>query len=233
MRVKLTWQTVSPAAYWGATYALRGVLRVVVRWKVTGRENVPATGGFMVVANHMNNADPPILGAAIARRRIRFMAKIELFKWPFGIVPRLYGAFPVRRFEADLGALLNAERLLKRGEVVGMFPEGTRSRTGYLGTPHPGTAAIALHSGATVLPCAIAGTEILRNPLKLIFRPTFSITIGEPIVFEKVRRPTPEQVTEATERIFGAIRAMVPPRYLPPYTETGEAAANGDNPPGE
>ena len=101
----------------------------------------------------------------------------------------LWDAFPVRRFEADLGAMLTAERILKHGGVVGMFPEGTRSRTGYMGEFHGGTAVIALHSGATVLPCAMTGTEVLRNPLNLLKRPRFTVSIGEPIYLEAVRRP--------------------------------------------
>jgi len=219
-----------PVVYWGATHALRFVLMVVGRWKASGRENVPATGALIVVSNHLNNADPPILAAGIARRRIRFMAKIEIFKLPFGMVPRLYGAFPVRRFEADLAAMLNAERLLKRGEVLGMFPEGTRSRTGYLGKPHPGTAMIALRSGATVLPCAITGTEVLKNPLNLLRKPRITVTIGEPIQVEAVRRPTEEQVNDLTERIFSAIKALLPPKYLAAYTGSEEAAREHDGP---
>lgn len=212
------WQTFVPPFYWGLTYLLRFLLTVVVRWKVIGRENVPASGAVIVVSNHLNNADPPILGAAIAKRRVRFMAKIELFKMPFGAIIKLWDAFPVRRFDADLGALLTAERILKKGGVIGMFPEGTRSRTGYIGEPHPGTAVIALRSGADVLPCAITGTEGLRNPLVLLRRPRFTIRIGEPIRVEPVKRPTEEQVSELTTRIFDAIKAQLPAQYLPPYT---------------
>ena len=213
------WPTFVPPFYWGCTYLLRFLLTVIVRWKVIGRENVPPSGAVIVVSNHLNNADPPILGAAIAKRRVRFMAKIELFKMPFGAIIKLWDAFPVRRFDADLGALLTAERILKKGGVIGMFPEGTRSRTGYIGEPHPGTAVIALRSGATVLPCAITGTEGLRNPLILLRRPRFTIRIGEPIRLEPVKRPTEEQVSELTTRIFDAIKSQLPPQYLPPYTE--------------
>lgn len=233
MRRRLKNWTVA-AFYWSATYGLRCVLRVVARWKATGRENIPAQGALIVASNHLNNADPAILGAGVAHRRIRFMAKIELFKLPFGIFPRLYGAFPVRRFEADLAAMLNAERILRRGGVLGMFPEGTRSRTGYLGKPHPGTAMIALRTGATVMPCAITGTEVLRNPLNVLRKPRITVTIGEPIHLEAVRRPTEEQVTGLTERIFEAIKSLLPPKYLPPYT--GEEASkqhDGTDPPGE
>ena len=219
-RLKPTWAGVAPWFYWGATYLLRGVLWVVARWTVTGRDRVPKDGPLIVVCNHLNNADPPILGAAIAKRRVRFMAKIEIFKYPFGVVPRLYDAFPVRRFEADMGALLTAERILKKGGVLGMFPEGTRSRTGFVGKPHPGTALIALRSGATVLPCAISGTEVLRNPFNVLRKPRISVQIGEPMLIEAVKRPTEAQVSELTDRIFSQILAMLPLKYHAAYTES-------------
>lgn len=225
-RLKPSWAGIAPWFYWGATYLLRGVLWVVARWTVTGRERAPIEGAVIVVSNHLNNADPPILAAGIARRRVRFMAKIELFKYPFGVVPRLYDAFPVRRFEADMGALLTAERILKKGGVLGMFPEGTRSRTGFIGKPHPGTALIALRSGATVLPCAIVGTEQLGNPLNVLRKPRISVHIGQPIAVEAVRRPTEAQVSELTDRIFAEIVAMLPSKYFAAYTETD----GGDNP---
>ena len=162
------------------------------------------------------------------------MAKIELFKWPFGVVPRLYDAFPVRRFDADLAAILNAERILKRGGVLGMFPEGTRSRTGLLGKPHPGTAVIALRSGAKVLPCAIVGTEQLGNPLNLLRKPRIQVHIGKPIQVEVARRPTEQQVSALTDRIFAEITALLPPKYLVAYTDVEEAATtNGANHPGQ
>lgn len=232
---RIGWGMFAPPFYWTLTYVLRGLLWCVVSWKVTGRENVPKEGALIIVSNHLNNADPPILGAGIARRRIRFMAKVELFKMPFGAIIRLWDAFPVRRFDSDLGAMLTAERILKRGGVIGMFPEGHRSKTGFMGEVHPGTAMIALRSGATVLPCAMTGTERLRQPLVLARRPEFRITIGEPIRLEPVRRPTQEQVTELTRRIEAAIQAQLPAKYLPPYTgsEGGRDASHGDGDPGE
>ncbi len=221
MRRILKLSTYVPVVYWAGTSLARFLLVVLVRWKVMGRERVPPSGGILLVSNHLNNIDPIILSAAVHRRRIRFMAKIELFKWPFGIFTRLYGAFPVRRSEADVGAMLNAERILKRGEALGMFPEGTRSRTGYVGKPHPGTALIALRTGATVLPCAITGTEKLGNPLNLLRRPAFRVVVGEPISVPHVRRPTQAQIEELTDQLFAEICKLLPRQYLSAYTDSG------------
>ena len=236
-RVRLSWATFVPAFYWGTHYPLRGVLWFVGRWTVSGRENFPRTGAVIVVSNHLSNADPPILAAGLAQRRVRYMAKHTLFRFPMGIIVRLYGAFPVRRFEADMAALLNAERILRDGGVLGMFPEGTRSRTGMLGKPHPGTALIAIRSGALVLPCAITGTEQLSNPLNLLRKPRITVQIGRPIAVEKRKRPTEQEVSELTEAIFRAIAAMLPPKYIAdPRGYTGEEGieqdAHGGNHPG-
>lgn len=217
-RLRPHWDTFVPPFYWGLTHCVRFLLMVLTRWKARGRARYPAAGPVIVVANHLSNADPGILAAGVLGRRIRYMAKVELFESKIGIFIRLYGAFPVRRFEADVGALLTAERILKRGGVIGMFPEGHRSRDGLFARPHPGTAMIALRTGATVLPCAIIGTEVLRNPLNLVRRPPISVTIGEPIVLEVVKRPTETQVNELSERIYSEIRALLPDRYLGPYT---------------
>ena len=225
-------QTAVRIFYWTATYLLRFVLMVVGRWKVNGREHLPRQGGVILVANHLSNADPPILGAAIARRRVRFMAKQELFKYPFGIAPRLYGAFPVKRFEADLGALMNAERLLKRGEILGMFPEGTRTRTGVIGKPHPGTALIAIRSGVPVVCCSLSGTEALRNPLNLLKKPRITVTMSEPMTFERQKRPTAEAIEAATKAIFDRIIDGLPEEYHRTYTRR-EERANGDDSAGQ
>lgn len=235
MRRFLKLSTYVPVFYWWATCSLRAILTIVARWKVVGRDNVPRSGALLIVSNHLNNADPPILGAGIARRRIRYMAKIELFKWPFGLFPRLYGAFPVRRFDADVAAMLNAERILRRGEALGMFPEGTRSRTGVVGKPHPGTALIALRTGATVLPCAITGTEALGNPLNALRRPRFTIVIGNPMAVPLVKRPGEAQVNELTDRVFAEICKLLPAKYLGAYTGLGDSshADDGTDPPGK
>lgn len=228
-RLKPSWNTFVPAFYWGLTTVVRFLLLTLTHWKATGRERVPGEGPLIIVSNHLSNADPGILAAGVLGRRIRFMAKIELFSGPLSPFIKLYGAFPVRRFEADVGALLNAERILKAGNVIGMFPEGHRSPDRTFKKPHPGTALIALRSGATVLPCAIVGTEVLDNPLRLIRRPPMAVYVGQPFAVVAVRRPTETQIREMSERIYNEIAALLPPRYVEAYTgsEEGLALANG------
>lgn len=234
MRRFLKLHVVEPAVYWWAHYQLRLILITVARWKVTGRERVPQEGSFVVVCNHLSMADPPVLASAIKGRRIRYMAKAEIFRPPWGWIPASYGAFGVRRFEGDLTAMLNAERVLRRGEVLGMFPEGTRSRSGVFQRPHAGTALIALRAGAPVLPCAIFGTDELHGPLSVLKRPAISVAIGEPIAVEAVKRPTEAQVSELTNRIYEEIKALLPAKYHAAYTGTEEAVtADGGHSPGQ
>ena len=119
------------------------VCRIFGRWKVLGRENVPTTGGALLCANHVSYIDPPALGGGCPRP-VRFMAKSELFKLPvLGFLIRRVGAFPVKRGTADRTALRKAVELLESGEIVGMFPEGTRSLDGKLQEPELGVGMIA------------------------------------------------------------------------------------------
>jgi len=208
------------------TTAMRGVCFTFGRYQVIGVAHVPRGGPLIVVSNHLNNADPPLLGAAIPRR-IRFMAKQELFEGKAGALYRWFGAFPVRRFEADLAALRQAQQILKDGGVLGMFPEGHRSDGKGLGPPHPGTELVALRTGAPLLPVGITGTEAVRTPKVLLQRPRIRVVIGEPFHLTGSRRITAEQVRDGTEEIMHQIAALLPAQYRGIYADGG--AAHRDN----
>ncbi len=146
------------------------------RWEVKGAENLPLQGPVLVIANHSSYWDPLVIACALDRE-VHFMAKRELFNYPvFGYLIRKVGAFPVAREKIDRAALKRALTLLKEEKVVGIFPEGTRSKTGELLTPLPGAAFIARKAHAPVCPIALRRKKrIFGNS---IF-PCYHVQIGE------------------------------------------------------
>src|SRR5437867_1486686 len=159
--------------HWFYRFAIwfsRLLLDLFSRWSVSGLEHVPPEGALLVTSNHQNNVDPPILVAMIPRV-LHCMAKQEMFVGPVGFLSRWYGAFPVRRGTPDRQAIRTALDHLAAGRCVGIFPEGTRSRTGALIEAHTGAGLLALRSGAPVLPVAIAGTAHIDNAWSVLRRP--------------------------------------------------------------
>jgi len=218
-----------PAVYWPARALMTGIAFLVARIEVVGRERVPRQGALIVASNHLNNADPPVL-TIIFPRRLVFMAKQEALRWPIvGLLMRLAGAFPVRRLEADIGALRQASRILRQGEVLAMFPEGTRSRDGALGSAHPGTALLALRTGTPIVPIGITGTETINFP-KVLFdalrlrRAQVRVVIGDPFFLPPVSRITAEEVSRCTDVVMSRIASLLPPSYRGRYGQTDTAA---------
>jgi 1-acyl-sn-glycerol-3-phosphate acyltransferase len=214
-----------------AGFAIRLLAHVFSETEVVGRENIPRDGPLLLVANHINAIDPTLL-LGFTPRRLSWMAKQELFENPFSrILATLYESFPVRRFEADLGALRTAMHLLQEGRVVGIFPEGTRSRNGHMQKAHPGAAMIALRSGVPVLPVGISGTEPVKLPYLFFHpfpRPRIRIVFGEPFELPKQKRLTSEAVNDATVILIERISALLPEHNKPEATLV-EQGHDGDH----
>ncbi|HXR29112.1 MAG TPA: lysophospholipid acyltransferase family protein [Solirubrobacteraceae bacterium] len=137
------------------------VLRLWFRMRISGAEHVPPSGAAIIAPNHKSFLDAFFVGVA-TRRRVRFMAKVELLRGPQGWLLGRLGAFPVRRGGADAEAMDTARLILEQGGVLVMFPEGTRVEDPHaLGSPHHGAGRLALLTGAPVIPAAIAGTQKL------------------------------------------------------------------------
>lgn len=176
------------------------VFKIVFRLEVIGKENIPKQQGVLLCSNHISNFDPPILGVA-SPRIVRFMAKQELFHNPFlnWLLIRI-GGFPVKRGLGDKQALRTGLELLNNGEVMGIFPEGTRSKTGKLGKGLAGAGFFALRSNAVVIPCAIIGTYKPFKKIKVIF--------GKQINFNQLRNEK-RSAKEGTEVIMHEIRKLL------------------------
>ncbi|WP_068671991.1 1-acyl-sn-glycerol-3-phosphate acyltransferase [Oceanobacillus sp. Castelsardo] len=155
------------------------ILFPLYRIKIIGKENIPSTGSVLICSNHISNLDPPVVGIT-SSRDIHFMAKGELFEnFLFGKLLTGINAFPVKRGLADRNALRRGLEILKNGNAVGLFPEGTRSKTGEIGEPLAGAGFFALRSEAQVIPCAIIG------PYKKFQRLT--VIYGKPMDMEYYR----------------------------------------------
>jgi 1-acyl-sn-glycerol-3-phosphate acyltransferase len=158
------------------------VVKGLYRLRVRGLENVPE-GGFLLAANHTSNFDPWPLGIPfLPDRQLRFMAKAELFNPVLAPFLRAGGAFKVRRGEGDVEAMRTAVELVREGEIVVMFPEGTRQTKGlvkrHAARPHTGAARIALTAKAPLVPAAIGGTDrLLRlGPLRVAYGPPIDLS---------------------------------------------------------
>jgi 1-acyl-sn-glycerol-3-phosphate acyltransferase len=165
-----------------------GVAKGLCRLRVKGREFIPLTGSAIVAANHVSYLDPFIVGVAI-QRHVHFMAKEELFRFrPLGWLLRQYQAFPVDRRRSDRQAMNWAISLLQRGEIVVIFPEGTRGDGSRLGPAKPGIALIAARTGAPVIPAYHCGTEKALPRGARFFRPhQITVTFGAPFRFADVQ----------------------------------------------
>jgi 1-acyl-sn-glycerol-3-phosphate acyltransferase len=183
-------------------------IRRLFRFKSTGEEHLPKEGGFVLSANHQSNIDPWPLGLPLyPERQLRFMAKSEMYRFPFKPILKGAGAFPVRRGMGDEEAMRKAIELAKAGEVVAIFPEGTRRNKGvakkHKARPRSGAARVALIAGVPLVPAAIGGTESLLKlgPLRVVY--------GPPIDLDDLKDMDIRRAAKvATERLMEAIHGL-------------------------
>jgi len=211
-----------PWFYYVARVIIRVLLKLLTHCQVKGRENIPSQGPLLIVANHLNLADPPLLGVSLSRKVI-FMAKKELFRPKLiGYFVGGFGAFPVHRGQLDRQALRQAYQVLADGLALVMFPEGTRSRNGRLQPALPGPALIAMRSGAPILPVGIFGTERIRGVTWLWRRPQITVNVGHPFYLPPVSsRLTKAGLAELTNYIMGHIAELLPLEYRGDYARQG------------
>lgn len=195
---------------WTYTFA-RLVLTVptilLYRVRGIGVKNVPREGPLVLAPNHFSQMDHFFIGVYL-RRKIRFMAKSQLFGPP--VLTYIYkhgGVFPIRRGHHDEEAFKTAYEILDQGEMLLVYAEGGRSRSGEMGTPKPGIGRIALESGAPIVPVAIHGSARVRGWKRLRF-PRVTVEFGEPVSFAVEPSPSKERQLEVATRVFDRVREM-------------------------
>jgi 1-acyl-sn-glycerol-3-phosphate acyltransferase len=184
------------------------ILRLAFRYRARGAENLPRDGGYVLAAGHVSNLDPWALGLQIwPRRFLRFMGKSELFWFPLSLVIEGAGAFKVHRGQRDTEAIETAIQLAREGNVIAMFPEGTRRKKGlrkkYEAQAHTGAARIALEAGVPLVPAGIKGTDGLRRLA------AWRVRYGAPIDIDDLRgQETAEAARTATDRLMAEIHKL-------------------------
>jgi 1-acyl-sn-glycerol-3-phosphate acyltransferase len=182
---------------------LQPLVQVGARLKVYGAERVPLHGGLVLACNHYSWIDPPALGAACPRT-IYYMAKVEAHRVPgLGELIRAFGTFPVRRGESDRDAVRTMRQIVRDGNALGLFVEGSRQRSGVPGEVQAGAAMVALQEGVPIVPAAVHGSQTWRPGN---FHPV-SIAWGEPIAFEGLPRGG-RGYREASALVQREIRAL-------------------------
>jgi 1-acyl-sn-glycerol-3-phosphate acyltransferase len=179
---------------------------ILYRGRCIDSQKVPSEGPVLLAPNHFSFLDHFFV-AAYLRRKVQFMAKSQLFARPMQFIYTHGGVFPVLRGRRDEEAFKTAHTILDRGDMVLMYLEGGRSRTGDLGEARPGVGRLALESGVPVVPVAIFGSQGARNWKRLQF-PKVTVQFGDPIRFEKVEHPTREQAQAASEVVFAEVEKL-------------------------
>jgi 1-acyl-sn-glycerol-3-phosphate acyltransferase len=193
-------------------FALSGLARV----RVTGHERLPREGPFILVANHASNVDGVLIAAwlqPVARRPIRFLAKEQLFATPLRPLLESFGTILVRAGGSDVDAYRKARAALDRGEIVGVFPEGSRSPDGVLREAYRGVALLAARTQAPVVPVGLTGTDrfLPRGAILPRVGTRLGVQVGHPFVVtldsSLERRAA---LTAATDDLMARIGALLP-----------------------
>ncbi len=195
---------VNPILYWTIRALFVPFFLIYFRMQRTGREHLPRDGALILASNHRSFLDPFVIGTLV-RRPVYYMAKRELFekRWQAWALNAL-GAFPVDRGAGDEAAMDTARAILARGDCVVVFPEGTRVRSGALGSPRRGVGRLALQSGAPVAPVAVFGSEQVRRGWRVRPRKV-RLRVGAPLLFPRVEQCSPERAASVTERVWACV----------------------------
>jgi 1-acyl-sn-glycerol-3-phosphate acyltransferase len=212
------------ASHWVVMNSLKGVTRLLCRVEYTRLQAVPDHGPLIMVCNHINFIEAPVMYTHLMPRPVTTMAKVETWdnRWIGGLFD-LVEAIPVERGTADLSAIHAGLEALEKGKILVITPEGSRSGDGRLQKGQPGVVTLALHSGAPLLPVVYYGNEALHHNIRRLRRTNFHIRVGQPFRLDAhsktVTRPVRQQMVD---EIMFQMAALLPPQYRGAYAELGQ-----------
>jgi 1-acyl-sn-glycerol-3-phosphate acyltransferase len=211
-------------AYWKMRQVIGGIFHLLTRMEVEGAENIPKEGGCLLVTNHISRLDTPALLVAATRRIYPLAADkyktFPVFNWLLNISEAIW----INRTEFDREALLNSIDVLKRGDVLGIAPEGTRSRSGTLQRAKSGVAFLAARTGVPIVPVGITGTNTMVQDFTRLRRMQIYVTFGEAFYLPKYGKLTAEELEATTDLIMGRLAALLPQVRRGVYAAADEAA---------
>ena len=204
-------------AYWKMRQVIGALFRLLARVEITGAEHIPEEGGCLLVTNHISRLDTPALLVAASRRIYPLAAdkykNFPVFNWLLNISEAIW----INRTEFDREALLNSIAVLKRGDVLGIAPEGTRSRNGSLQKAKSGVAFLAARTGVPVIPVGITGTNTMMQDFSHLRRMRICVTFGEAFDLPKYGKLTADELDATTDLIMGRLAVLLPPPYRGVY----------------
>lgn len=213
---------------WAVNNTIKSLTRLACRIETDALHQVPAKGPLILVCNHINFLEVPLVFTHLQPRPVTGFAKSETWNNPLiGRLFNLWQAIPLRRGEADLSAMRKAIQALNAGKIIAVSPEGTRSGDGRLGKGIPGVVVLALNSGAPMLPLVYFGGESLRPNLLRLRRTDFRIRVGKPFYLETNGIKVTRQIRQVmVDEIMYQLAALLPPQYRGVYADLDSATTN-------
>jgi 1-acyl-sn-glycerol-3-phosphate acyltransferase len=215
-------------AYWAVTSTIKGLAYLLCRVDGSQLARVPERGPLIIVTNHVNFLDAPLLYIHLQPRPLAGFAKAETWHNPaLAVLADLWGAIPLQREEVDLSALRAALDALDKGRILGVAPEGTRSGDGHLQEGQPGIVLLALRTKAPILPVVSYGGERFRHNLARLRRTEVRVAVGQPFYLVPPEGPVTSKVRRRmTDEIMYQIAALLPPAYRGAYSDLAHATGS-------
>jgi 1-acyl-sn-glycerol-3-phosphate acyltransferase len=212
-------------AFWTVTYTIKGLTRMLCRVEGQALEQVPARGPLILVCNHINSIEVPLMFTHLQPRPVTGFVKSETWDNPWmSFLFDLWGAIPVQRGEADTSAMRKGLHVLEKGYILTITPEGTRNQDGQLRPGRPGVISMAQHSHAPLLPLVYYGHEEMMGDLRRLKRAEFHIAVGRPFYLDFPSGKITHAVRqEMTDEIMYQLAGLLPPRYRGVYGDLSGA----------